>query len=248
MCKWVDKNTNERCDQPSFDISKNGSLPDNGEFGDLCLNHLALKKINKLRYDKYKLIKDKEENEDNLEEPICSFNQTDTCKFDLNEIDFSRQDTQQGESRRINRKNMMKQIKEQKYLSKNIFKSNKKSRNNLDIDEYQNECSNQEEDDDDDDEQEIKNDLIYKDKIDLDNDLDLLDSSDSLDQTIFNIIKSANPKFFKNNNENGPSSHDGHSSKEINENKSSSIKFDYDKALRYVSLHLLKLRINIIFG
>jgi hypothetical protein len=180
------------------------------------------------------LIKEKDENEED-QQPACSSSSISNIidsKNDLNEMKFLRDDTQIGETRRINRKNLMKQMKTTN--NKDIFKSRKKIKHNTQLevnDDDQEESEEYEEDN------EIKNDLIYTDKLDLDNDLDLLDSSDSLDQTIYNLIKTANPKLFKNQ-ENGCSSHELENknnndlnNESANDNKSS-IKFDYDNALR----------------
>ncbi len=196
-----------------------------------------MKKINKLRkYDKYKLIKDNDEYEDE-QQAICSssiFNTIDS-KNDLNEMKFLRDDTQQGETKRTNRKNLMKQI--QITNNKELFKTNKKVKQVAQLEVNDNE----EKEDDEEQDNQTKNDLIYKDKLDLENDLELLDSSDSLDQTIFNLIKSANPKLFKNsknNQENGSlSPHQlekklNHLQDQLTNDNNSSIKFDYDNALR----------------
>ena len=197
------------------------------------------------------MIKDFDENEDD-QQTACSTSSISniidsSSKNDLNEMKFLRGDTQQGETKRTNRKNLMKQMKATN--NKDIFRSKKKVR----YDSQQELNQDEEDDDEDDDYNEIKSDLIYKDKLDLDNDLDLLDSSDSLDQTIYNLIKSANPKLFTNSNnknqENGNSLHEleNNQTNELqdqtdNDNKSS-IKFDYDSALRY-----LIIKITMVFN
>lgn len=204
-CKWVNQETNERCDQPAFSFLNGTSSSKNDECSGLCLNHLALKKIKKNRQSSsvnkvnsserktYRLIRDESEYNPNDQQPtstsILNFNNDIKNEFD--ELKLLREDTQYAEIRRENRKEIMKRLKyeSKKISNKDILKSSsKKSKINL---EEENIVNSSEESDEDENRYLS---LVYKDKSNMDHDLNLLDSSDSLDQTMISLIKSSNPK------------------------------------------------------
>ncbi len=118
-------------------------------------------------------------------------------KYELSEQKFLADTNCDAETRRVQRKDLMKQAE----MKSNFKKYTKKMRLMPDGVENERQDGPAAKSSTDDDEY-GENDLgdeesyVYVNSSDLENDLDLLDSSDSLDQTMLNLIKSSNVKFF----------------------------------------------------